>query len=116
MKLRKEFTVSLLVVAVLVACTILVITRVTTATQEELYSESDSSSTSTTQIDRLVLPIEGVIIKANADDIEEYINATTQAEKDEILEKLLNNPDNTVISIEKSDPPSAGGEAVAHNN
>ena len=116
MKLRKVFTVSLLVVAMLVACAILVITRVTTSTQEELYSESDSSGTSTTQRDRLFLPIEGVLIKAKADDIEEYINATTQAEKDEILEKLLNNPDNTVISIEKSDPPSAGGEAIAHSN
>lgn len=116
MQFWKYFTKSMLVVAALVACAIFVVTKVTTTTQKEQYSESVSSSVSTTQLDRLVLPLEGVIIKANTNDIEEYINAATQEEKDEILEKLLNNPDNTVISIEKSDPPSAGGDAVAHNN
>ena len=46
-------------------------------------------------------------------DLEEYTRAATQEDKNEILEKLLNDPNNKIINTEKRTPPSKGGEAVA---
>ena len=60
---------------------------------------------------RLILPVEGVRIKGKQIDLDEYINAETQEEKNKILEKLLNDPDNVVTYTEKKNPPSTGGEA-----
>ena len=63
---------------------------------------------------RLILPLEGVIIKGKLDDLEEYSVADSQVEKDRVLEKLLDDPENVVIYIEKTSPPATDGEAVAH--
>lgn len=116
MKVRKPFAVLVLVIFLLVVGTVIAYSTGDVINKKNLNPTTTSIITEANEKGRLVLPIEGVIIKARLVDLEEYTNATTQEEKNEILEKLLNDPDNVIINTEKRTPPSKGGEAVAFTN
>lgn len=113
MKTRRYLVLACLLVVVLVVGAVIAFTTVSNTNIAELNTETGPVNTTTNGKGRLVLPLEGVIIKGKQSDLEEYINAGTQEEKDKILEKLLNDPDNVVLHTEKTSPPSSGGEAVA---
>ncbi|MGI5977600.1 MAG: M56 family metallopeptidase [Candidatus Limivicinus sp.] len=61
----------------------------------------------------LYLPTEGVGVKALKADIDLWLNAETETEKQDVLEDLLSNPNNRIINIEKKEAPSKGGKAEA---
>lgn len=116
MKVRKPFAVLVLVISLLVVGTVIAYGAGEVTNKKNLNSTTTSIITETNETGRLVLPIEGLIIKGRLVALEEYTHATTQEEKNEILEKLLNDPDNVIINTVKRTPPSNGGEAVAFIN
>ena len=113
MKVRKPFAVLVLIIFLLVVGTVIAYSTGEVTNKKNLNSTTTSIITEANEKGRLVLPIEGLIIKGRLVDLEEYTRAATQEDKNEILEKLLNDPNNKIINTEKRTPPSKGGEAVA---
>lgn len=113
MKVRKPFAVLVLIIFLLVVGTVIAYSTGEITNKKNLNSTTTSIITEANEKGRLVLPIEGLIIKGRLVDLEEYTRAATQEDKNEILEKLLNDPNNKIINTEKRTPPSKGGEAVA---
>ncbi len=112
MKTRRYLVLASLLAVVLVFGAVIFFTIVANTNVAELNTATGPIHTTTNEMGILTLPLEGVIIKGNQSDLEEYLNAGTQEEKDKVLEKLLNDSDNVVIHTEKKNPPSSGGEAV----
>lgn len=113
MKYKKSSAFSILLSFVIVLILLIVFTT-KSETQDLITSQSSVQNTeSETVPSRLFLPLEGVLIKASRADIEQYLNAESDQERERILESLLSDENNTIIEIEKTIPPSQGGAAVA---
>lgn len=113
MKSKKPSLMIILLALLLVVGTTTVFASTTNENNVQPYVENNQEEHLNEEVGKLVLPMEGVIIKGTLADLQKYIHAETEKEKKEVLTALISNPDVTVISISKADPPSTGGGTEA---
>lgn len=113
MKFKKSSVFSIVLSLAIILVLLMGFTTKSEAHNLDSIEANAQETKSAYETSRLFLPLEGVLIKASRADIEQYLNAESDQERETILETLLSNENNTIIPIEKTNPPSQGGTAVA---